>query len=188
MLRAACREAAGWPDELSVAVNLSAAHFRSEAVIATVAAALEESGLRPDRLEIEITESMMIENSERALASLHQLRNLGTRISMDDFGTGYSSLAYLRNFRFDKIKIDQSFVRELATRPDCIAIIRAVTSLCRSLGMATTAEGVETHEQLAALVAENCTEVQGYLFSRPQPASDIPDLLVSLSPDLAAAA
>ncbi|HTU55454.1 MAG TPA: EAL domain-containing protein [Acetobacteraceae bacterium] len=188
VLRAACREAAGWQDELSVAVNLSAAHFRSDAVIATVAAALEESGLRPDRLEIEITESMMIENSERALASLHQLRNLGTRISMDDFGTGYSSLGYLRNFRFDKIKIDQSFVRELATRPDCIAIIRAVTSLCRSLGMATTAEGVETGEQFAALVAENCTEVQGYLFSRPLPASEIPELLVSLSPDLAAAA
>ena len=188
VLRAACREAATWPDELSVAVNLSAAHFRSEAVIATVAAALEESGLRPDRLEIEITESMMIENSERALAILHQLRNLGARISMDDFGIGYSSLGYLRNFRFDKIKIDQSFVRELATRPDSIAIIRAVTSLCGSLGMTTTAEGVETDEQLAALVAENCTEAQGYLFSRPLPASEIPDLLVSLSPDLAAAA
>jgi diguanylate cyclase (GGDEF)-like protein/PAS domain S-box-containing protein len=188
VLRAACREAASWPGERGVAVNLSAAHFRTGAVVGTVAAALRDSGLRPNRLDIEITESMMIENSENALASLHQLRNLGVRLSMDDFGTGYSSLGYLRNFRFDKIKIDQSFIRELATRADSIAIIRAVTSLCGSLGMATTAEGVETEEQLAALVQEKCTEVQGYLFSRPRPASEIPVLLKSLDPRLAAAA
>ncbi len=188
VLRAACREAAGWPDTVSVAVNLSAAHFRDGAVIGAVAAALAESGLRPDRLEIEITESMMIENSETALASLHQLRTLGARISMDDFGTGYSSLGYLRNFRFDKIKIDQSFIRELVTRSDSIAIIRAVTSLCGSLGMATTAEGVETEEQMAALAQEKCTEVQGFLFSRPCPASAIPALLRTLGPHLAEAA
>jgi diguanylate cyclase (GGDEF)-like protein len=188
VLRAACREAAAWPEKVNVAVNLSAAHFRDGAVIAAVAAALADSGLRPDRLEIEITESMMIENSESALASLHQLRNLGVRISMDDFGTGYSSLGYLRNFRFDKIKIDQSFIRELVTRSDSIAIIRAVTSLCGSLGMATTAEGVETEEQMAALVQERCTEAQGFLFSRPCPASEIPALLRTLGPHLAAAA
>ncbi|HUC16416.1 MAG TPA: EAL domain-containing protein [Acetobacteraceae bacterium] len=188
VLRAACREAAGWPKEVRVAVNLSAAHFQSGAVIGTVAGALAESGLRPDRLEIEITESMMIENSESALASLHRIHDLGARISMDDFGTGYSSLGYLRNFRFDKIKIDQSFIRELATRSDSIAIIRAITSLCDSLGMASTAEGVETEEQMTALVQEKCTEAQGYLFGRPSPASEIPALLRSLGPHLAEAA
>jgi len=188
VLRAACREAAGWPEEVRVAVNLSAAHFQSGAVIGTVAGALTESGLRPGRLEIEITESMMIENSESALASLHQIHDLGARISMDDFGTGYSSLGYLRNFRFDKIKIDQSFIRELATRADSIAIIRAITSLCDSLGMASTAEGVETEEQMTALVQEKCTEAQGYLFGRPCPASEIPTLLRSLGPHLAEAA
>ncbi len=188
VLRQACREAAHWPAGISVAVNLSASHFQSGAVIETVAAALADSGLCHDRLEVEITESMMIENSETALASLHQLRDLGVRISMDDFGTGYSSLGYLRNFRFDKIKIDQSFIRELASRTDSMAIIRAVTSLCGSLGMATTAEGVETEEQMKALSEEKCTEVQGYLFSRPCPASEIPILLTNLGRHLAAAA
>ncbi len=188
VLRAACREAARWPDEVRVAVNLSAAHFQSDAVIGIIAAALAESGLRPGRLEIEITESMMIENSESALASLHRIRDLGARISMDDFGTGYSSLGYLRNFRFDKIKIDQSFIRELATRSDSIAVIRAITSLCDSLGMASTAEGVETEEQMTALVQEKCTEAQGYLFGQPCPASEIPALLRSLGPHFAKAA
>ncbi len=188
VLRTACREAAAWPDRLTVAVNLSPAHFRRGAVVRSVTDALSAAALAPRRLEIEITESLLIEDSEATLACLHQLRSLGVSISMDDFGTGYSSLGYLRNFRFDKIKIDQSFVRELSCRPDSIAIVRAVTGLCSSLGMATTAEGVETEEQLAALSAENCTEVQGFLFSRPRPASEIPALLSALDPALAAAA
>ncbi|MGH7161734.1 MAG: putative bifunctional diguanylate cyclase/phosphodiesterase, partial [Acetobacteraceae bacterium] len=154
VLRKACQEATIWPERLSVAVNLSPAHFRSGSVVAAVSGALAAAGLAPGRLEIEITESLMIENSEATLNSLRRLRALGVSISMDDFGTGYSSLGYLRNFRFDKIKIDQSFIRELACRPDSIAIVRAVTGLCNSLGMTTTAEGVETEEQLAALSAE----------------------------------
>ncbi|MGH7101791.1 MAG: putative bifunctional diguanylate cyclase/phosphodiesterase [Acetobacteraceae bacterium] len=188
VLRKACQDATIWPEGLSVAVNLSPAHFRNGSVVAAVSGALAAAGLAPGRLEIEITESLMIENSEATLNSLRRLRSLGVRISMDDFGTGYSSLGYLRNFRFDKIKIDQSFIRELACRPDSIAIVRAVTGLCNSLGMTTTAEGVETEEQLAALSAERCTEVQGFLFSRPRPAMEIPALLLALDPAFAAAA
>ncbi len=188
VLETACHEAAAWPDTLAVAVNLSPAHFLSGGVVAAVSAALAEAGLAPGRLEIEITESLMIENSEATLSSLRRLRALGVSISMDDFGTGYSSLGYLRNFRFDKIKIDQSFIRELSCRADSIAIVRAVTGLCTSLGMTTIAEGVETEEQLAALSAEKCTEVQGYLFSRPRPASDVPALLSLFDPALATAA
>ncbi|MGH7119665.1 MAG: putative bifunctional diguanylate cyclase/phosphodiesterase [Acetobacteraceae bacterium] len=187
VLQTACREAAAWPNGLSVAVNLSPAHFLTGGVASSVAAALSAAGLQPERLEIEITESTMIENTEATLGSLGRLRALGVRIAMDDFGTGYSSLGYLRNFRFDKIKIDQSFIRELGRRADCMAIVRAVTGLCNSLGMTTLAEGVETEEQLAALTAEKCTEAQGFLFSRPRPASDVPALLAAFDPKRAAA-
>ncbi len=120
---------------------------------------------------------MLLQNSDAVLAILHRLRGLGVRISMDDFGTGYSSLSYLRSFPFDKIKIDQSFIRELATQPDSQAIVRAITALGSSLGMKTTAEGVETEDQLARLRAEGCTEVQGFLFSRPMPASEVAGML-----------
>jgi len=188
VLTAACREAASWANGLTVAVNISPAHFRQGGVVAAVAAALASAHLAPPRLEIEITESLMIEDSEATVSALRRLRSLGVRISMDDFGTGYSSLGYLRNFRFDKIKIDQSFIRELPLRPDSIAIVRAVTGLCSSLGMSTTAEGVETEAQLAAASAEHCTEVQGFLFSRPRPASEIPALLRALDTPAAAAA
>ncbi len=129
------------------------------------------------RLELEITEAVLLQNSEATLSMLHELRALGVRISMDDFGTGYSSLSYLRSFPFDKIKIDQSFVHDLVKNPDSIAIIRAVTGLGLSFGMATTAEGVETQAQLDQMRAEGCTEVQGYFYGRPTPAGEIADVL-----------
>jgi EAL domain-containing protein (putative c-di-GMP-specific phosphodiesterase class I) len=139
--------------------------------------ALSASGLAPQRLELEITESVLLQDNETTLATLHKLRDFGVRISMDDFGTGYSSLSYLRSFPFDKIKIDRSFIHELATRDDSMAIVRAVTGLGQSLGISTTAEGVETSEQLALLRSEGCTEVQGYLFSQPRPAADVEKML-----------
>ncbi len=182
VLHQACAQAATWPEGICVAVNISAVQFRGGALVETVASALRQSGLPACRLELEITESVMIENGEATLAMLRELRSTGVRIAMDDFGTGYSSLSSLRNFPFDKVKIDQSFVRELTDRPDCIAIVRAVTGICASLGMTTTAEGVETREQLAMLAAERCTDVQGYLFSRPCAAADLPDLLRTLHP------
>jgi EAL domain-containing protein (putative c-di-GMP-specific phosphodiesterase class I) len=146
-----------------------------------VVAALKESHLAATRLELEITETVLLQNTEAVLQALHQIRHLGVRIAMDDFGTGYSSLSYLRCFPFDKIKIDRSFVAELNGMNDSVAIIRAVTGLAGSLGMTTTAEGVETKEQLDILRTEGCTQVQGYLFSRPQPTRDIPALLQELA-------
>ena len=139
--------------------------------------ALREGGLPPDRLELEITETVMLQDTDATMATLHQLRALGAGIAMDDFGTGYSSLSYLRRFPFDRIKIDQSFVRELSSKRDCGAIVRAVAALSRELGMATTAEGVETREQLALLTSAGCTEVQGYLFSPAVPSGEVAGLL-----------
>lgn len=177
VLREACTQAAAWPSDIKVAVNLSAAQFRSRNLTQAVFTALAQSGLSPLRLELEITESIFLADSEANLAILHQLREFGVRISMDDFGTGYSSLSYLRSFPFDKIKIDRSFVRDLAERPDCVAIIRAISGLGRSLNISTTAEGVETVDQLDWLRAEGCTEVQGFLFSAARPASEVSALL-----------
>ena len=147
ILRRACTEAAGWPDDIKVAVNLSPVQFKSKTLALAVISALASSGLPPHRLELEITESVLLQDSELTLTTLHQLRALGVRIAMDDFGTGYSSLSYLRSFPFDKIKIDQSFVRDMSGKEDSIAIVRAVAGLGKNLGMATTAEGVETQEQ-----------------------------------------
>ena len=178
VLRTACSEAVTWSQRVAVAVNLSAVQFRNRRLVPTVIAALSESGLPPDRLELEITESILLQDCEATLATLHTLRDFGVRISMDDFGTGYSSLSYLRSFPFDKIKIDESFIRELESRDDSIAIVRAIAGLGKSLGISTTAEGVETSEQLRLLRSEGCTEVQGYLFSPPCPASEIESLLI----------
>jgi EAL domain-containing protein (putative c-di-GMP-specific phosphodiesterase class I) len=177
VLRKACADAAGWSQNVGVAVNLSPAQFKNRNLVPSVIAALAASGLAAHRLELEITESVLLQDSEATLATLHRLRDAGIRISMDDFGTGYSSLSYLRSFPFNKIKIDQSFVRELASRGESMAIVRAVTGLGRSLGISTTAEGVETTEQLALLRTEGCTEVQGYLFSRPRPAAEVESML-----------
>jgi diguanylate cyclase (GGDEF)-like protein/PAS domain S-box-containing protein len=178
VLRQACVEAERWPGALKIAVNLSPVQFRNRGVVHAVMSALAHSGLAPDRLELEITESVLLGETEANLATLHQLRKIGVRISMDDFGTGYSSLSYLRSFPFDKIKIDRSFVSEMVGRPDCLAIIRAITGLGASLGIATTAEGVETPEQLESLRAEGCTEVQGFLFSPPRPAGELSALML----------
>jgi len=174
VLRQACSEAAKWPDRLRISVNLSAAQFRGRSLVQTVISALAASGLRPDRLELEITESVMLQDSEVALRTLNQLRELGVRIALDDFGTGYSSLSYLRKFPFGRIKIDRGFISELtAAREDSLAIVRSVIRLGNSLGMATTAEGVETKQQLGRVRAEGCTEMQGYYFSPPRPAAEI---------------
>jgi diguanylate cyclase (GGDEF)-like protein len=181
VLRTACVEAAGWPPDLKLAVNLSSVQFRDPDLVRTVIQALDDAEFAASRLDLEITESVLLQDSDATLATLHELRALGVRISMDDFGTGYSSLSYLRSFPFDKIKIDKSFVTDLSDRADSLAIVRAVTGIGRSLGMATTAEGVETADQLARLSSEGCTEVQGYLFSPPRPARELPALLRRLA-------
>jgi diguanylate cyclase (GGDEF)-like protein len=176
-IRQACAEAKTWPSDLRVAVNVSPVQFRSKSLLSCIMSALAASGLHADRFELEITEAVLMHNDDVTLAVLHQLRGLGVRISMDDFGTGYSSLSYLRGFPFDKIKIDRSFVRDLIEKPDSIAIIRAVTGLGQSFGMTTTAEGVETQEQLDQMRAEGCTEAQGFYYGRPMPANEIARLL-----------
>ena len=173
----ACGDAASWPGAMRVAVNLSPAQFKSRNLVAAVAGALRETGLPANQLELEITESVMLNDTDATLETLHQLRALGVCIALDDFGTGYSSLSYLRRFPFDRIKIDQSFVRDMCSKQDCGAIIRAVTGLSNELGIATTAEGVETQEQLAVLIRAGCGEIQGYFFSRPVPADSIPGVL-----------
>lgn len=179
VLREACREAASWPEAVGISINLSPAQFRSRALAQAVMSALASSGLPSHRLELEITESVLLAENHANLSVLHRLRELGVRISLDDFGTGYSSLSYLRSFPFDKIKIDRSFVRELPGNHECGAIVRAVAGLGQCLGVATVAEGVETLDQLARLRAEGCTQMQGYLFSRPAPAAEVRRLLAS---------
>ena len=180
VLGEACAQAARWPGDFTVAVNLSPAQFGLMDVVSSADEALARSGLSPARLELEITETVLLDEGDGLLEVLHALRARGIRIAMDDFGTGYSSLSYLRRFPFDKIKIDQSFVREMETRPDCITIVRSIAALGASLGMTTTAEGVETPGQFAQLQAAGCDQAQGYLFGRPQP----PDgMSFALGPD-----
>jgi diguanylate cyclase (GGDEF)-like protein/PAS domain S-box-containing protein len=177
MLRRACADAAQWPDDIRVAVNLSPLQFRLGNLLSLVMETLKQTGLPARRLELEITETLLLEKSSEVLATLHALRSLGVRISMDDFGTGYSSLSYLRSFPFDKIKIDQSFVRDLASNPDAQAIVRSIISLGKGLGVTITAEGVETEAELSCLRSEGCHEGQGFLFSRARPQSEIVSLL-----------
>jgi diguanylate cyclase (GGDEF)-like protein/PAS domain S-box-containing protein len=177
VLQRACAEARTWPADVKVAVNVSPVQFKSGNLVEHVTSALKASGLPAHRLELEITESVLLGNNAEMIAILHLLRKLGLRIAMDDFGTGYSSLNYLRSFPLDKIKIDQCFVRDLGTTDGARFIVSTIIGLGRSLNMLTTAEGVETEEQLAWLRAEGCDEVQGYLLSRPQPASEVTALL-----------
>jgi diguanylate cyclase (GGDEF)-like protein len=188
ILREACLEAVNWPESISVAVNLSSVQFRNTSPLKAVAEALANAGLSPSRLELEITETVLMLEGDTTLAALHQLRDLGVRVSMDDFGTGYASLSYLRQFPFDKIKIDRSFIQDLTHKQSGIAIVHAIAALGTDLHLATTAEGIETLEQFEIVCAEGCTEVQGFLFSRPIPAHEIPALpglcsMTSAEPD-----
>jgi diguanylate cyclase (GGDEF)-like protein len=179
VLRTACRQAAAWPREQNISVNVSAIQFKSPNLVATVLSALAESGLEPRRLELEITESVMLDIGGTALAILQNLREIGVRVALDDFGIGYSSLGYLRSFPFDRIKIDQSFIRGTSSDAVGRAIVRAVATLGQSLGMATVAEGVETEEQMARVASDGCTDVQGYLISRPMPPEQVGGFLLS---------
>ncbi len=188
VLREACAEAAHWPSDIKLAVNLSPTQVMNRNLGAIVVGALAAAGLPPTRLELEITESVLMRNAEPALEFLHRLRALGVRISLDDFGTGYSSLSYLRRFPFDKIKIDRSFVAGLPDDQDANAIVRAVTGLARDLAMVTTAEGVETPRQMQRLKQLGCDEMQGYLLSRPRPAAEIARLFFPHARARAAAA
>jgi diguanylate cyclase (GGDEF)-like protein len=173
VLRQACAEAVNWPSDTKVAVNLSPTQFQSPDLAGHVAAILADSGLQAHRLELEITETVLLQRSNDNLRTLQELRALGISIALDDFGTGYSSLSYLRLFRFDMIKIDRSFVSEMAQMEASAAIVCAVANLGRSLDIITVAEGVETEEQLALLRAAGCTQAQGYLLGRPIPAADL---------------
>ena len=173
VLRRACADAATWPDDLRIAVNISPLQLISQNIVPVVMNALAASGLPAHRLELEITEAVFLQNNQATRTTLHQLRELGVRIAMDDFGTGYSSLSYLRSFPFDKIKIDRSFIGDLSDTDDSIAIVRAITNLANNLNMTTTAEGVETAQQLQTVKALGCTEAQGYLFAPAMPAKDL---------------
>jgi diguanylate cyclase (GGDEF)-like protein/PAS domain S-box-containing protein len=178
VLRTACAEAATWPDDIKVAVNVSPVQFKNGNLVQTVINALGASRLPAHRLELEITEAVLIHDDAAALAVLHQLRGLGVRISMDDFGTGYSSLSYLQRFPFDKIKIDRSFIKDITEVNGTLPIVQAVVSIAKSRNITTTAEGVETEQQLELLRTLGCTQMQGYLFSRPIPATEVMQLLL----------
>jgi diguanylate cyclase (GGDEF)-like protein len=186
-LRQACMEAVKWPPEVKIAVNLSPVQFLRGNLVPAVVGALAASGLAPRRLELEITESVMLDKTADNLDTLKQLRELGVRIAMDDFGTGYSSLSYLRSFPFDKIKIDQSFIRDIEHDAECRAIVAAIMALGTSFGMTITAEGVETQGQFDRLSDGGCVEVQGHLFSKPVPADAVAGLLVPREGGLATA-
>ncbi len=176
VLRTACKETANWPEHIKVAVNLSPAQLKSKNLLPMIVSALADCSIQPNRLQLEITETMLMQNTFATLNTLHQLRKLGVQIAMDDFGTGYSSLSYLRSFPFDKIKIDRSFIQDLSNGAEPRAIVHAVTGLAKCLNMISTAEGVETQQQLDTLEAVGCTEMQGYLFSRARPADKVREL------------
>ncbi len=173
VLKTACLETVNWPDHVKVAVNLSPSQLHNRNLVKVVTEALEEFGMSAHRLQLEITESVLMQNTFATLATLHELRKLGVQIAMDDFGTGYSSLSYLRSFPFDKIKIDRSFIQDLSNGAEPLAIVHAVAGLANCLNMISTAEGVETQQQLDTLQAIGCTEMQGYLFSQARPAKDV---------------
>ena len=176
VVREACRQASCWPDHVRIAVNVSPVQFLRGALHETILRALADSGIAPNRLEVEITESIFLEGSESTLRLLHALRSLGVRIALDDFGTGYSSLSYLQSFPFDKLKIDRSFIHNLLTREGASAIVRAITDLAHALNIETTAEGVEETAQLMELRAHGCSSVQGFLFAEPMTAADVDQL------------
>ena len=184
ILRTACFDAMSWPGRITVAVNLSPFQFRDKHLVSHVRAALAASGLPADRLELEITESVLLHDGDAILATLREIKALGVQVSMDDFGTGSSSLSSLRHFPFDKVKIDRSFIKDLPHDRDALAIVRAIVGLSETFGIAVTAEGVETDEQAAQLTSEACTQLQGFLFSRPMPVTEVAAILRSLSGSL----
>ncbi|MDI3471047.1 MAG: diguanylate cyclase/phosphodiesterase (GGDEF & EAL domains) with PAS/PAC sensor(s) [Pseudolabrys sp.] len=173
VLKAACYEAVEWPDGIKVAVNLSPTQLNNRNLLSVVSGALAETGMPAHKLQLEITETVLLHNTFATLQTLHELRKLGVQIALDDFGTGYSSLSYLRSFPFDKIKIDRSFIQDLGKGSEPLAIVHAVANLAKSLNMTSTAEGVETAQQKDMLQSLGCTEMQGYLFSKARPAADI---------------
>src|SRR5262249_26267675 len=179
VLATACKEAANWPDHVRLAVNVSPVQFKSGTLALKVIAALAASGLPASRLELEITEAVLIRDDDVALAVLHQLRAIGIRIALDDFGTGYSSLSYLKRFPFDKIKIDRCFITDIAQPDGSAGIVQAVVNIAAERRMTTTAEGVETEQQQQILRALGCSEMQGYLFSAPKPADAVRDMLLA---------
>jgi len=179
VLRTACAEAAHWPDHVRLAVNVSPVQFKSGTLALKVIAALAASGLPASRLELEITEAVLIRDDDTALAILHEMRALGVRIALDDFGTGYSSLSYLKRFPFDKIKIDRCFVTDIADPQGSAGIVEAVVNIAAERSMTTTAEGVETAQQQQLLRELGCSEMQGYLFSPPKPAAEIRPMLAA---------
>ena len=185
VLKEACRAAMLWPGHVRVAVNLSAAQVREGGIMEAVVRALDESGLDAHRLELEVTETLLLQDDAKTLETLHRLQAIGLTIALDDFGTGYASLSYLRNFPFDRVKIDQSFVRDLPLKPHCQAIVRAVVQLARMLGMRSVAEGVETEEHLAQVQDAGCTEVQGYLLARPVPEDMVVRTMAAAEDELA---
>jgi diguanylate cyclase (GGDEF)-like protein len=176
VIREACRTAASWPDTVKVSVNLSPVQFHGADLCRVVLSALAASGLEPQRLELEITENVLLINSKKVVATFNRLRDLGVRVALDDFGAGHSSLAYLRQFPFDNIKIDRSFVQDIAESPSSRCIVQAIAEMAQGLSMISTAEGVETAEQKAAVLSAGCSEMQGYLLSRAVPAEEIAEL------------
>ena len=176
MVKQACMEAAKWPSDISVAINVSSIELRNPALVTNVASALERSGLDPRRLELELTESVLLDQGTHTTATLNALRELGVKLVMDDFGTGFSSLSYLRSFKFDKVKIDQSFIRHMGDSVEASAVLQAVLGLCGELGIPVCGEGVETKEQLNELQARGCTFVQGYHLGHPMPADELAKL------------
>jgi diguanylate cyclase (GGDEF)-like protein len=188
VLKRACADAATWPKKVKVAVNLSPSQFKSRDLVQSVFRVLAATRLPSHRLELEVTESALLQCKASTIAAVQELRTIGVQISMDDFGTGYSSLGYLQNFPFDKIKIDRSFVHNLGRGAGALAILKAITTLADSLGVSTIAEGVETNEQLDRVRAQGCAEAQGYLFGKPQPASEISKLLTAAAAEMESAA
>src|SRR6185437_5075532 len=173
VLKKACLETVNWPDHVKVAVNLSPSQLHNRNLVKVVTEALKESGMSAHRLQLEITESVLMQNTFATLATLHELRKLCVQIAMDDFGTGYSSLSYLRSFPFDKIKIDRSFIQDLSSAAEPLAIVHAVAGLAKCLNIVSTAEGVETQQQMYSLQNIASTEMQGYLFSQARPAKEV---------------
>ena len=176
VIREACRTAAGWPDSVKVSVNLSPVQFHGADLCRVVVGALAASGLAPQRLELEITENVLLIHSKKVVTIFNRLRDLGVRIALDDFGAGHSSLSYLRQFPFDNIKIDRSFVQDITESPSSQCIVHAIAEMAHGLSMISTAEGVETAEQKAAVLSAGCSEMQGYLLSRAVPADEIAQL------------